>query len=346
LATPSHIKIKFKSDEELLREKETNLQNIQNSLAQKEKQKSHTNAEYDEESNAFGIKRDQEALDKEMRKRKKNFSVFDAVNKMNEKIKIESTKKFTDSEEEILDEVKLYQESIGREIEDEMKHKAEEFRKVALKSTTENTDKDAFLNNKAGGLITNTNKNNSSGGNRTYFEEIIGNIGQGEFEIDKYKEINKVLTRKNEEKWDKRNQTAEIDYSKGGLQTFDKSKQGKKEYGLLLNNSDNKNDSTGNDYEEAYFDEEEENELKELQGDVYAESLLSRKRNREELANPFLEFAPKKKVFGAPQKPKSRNIQEEDVDENDYEAFHMPQDKFKVEHDINTSYLYKRDYED
>ena len=79
---------------------------------------------------------------------------------------------------------------------------------------------------------------------------------------------------------------------------------------------------------------------------MYADSLLSRKRNREANANPFLEFAPKKKVYGALHKPKSRNIEEEDLDENDYEAFHMPQDKYKIEHDINSSNLYKRDYED
>lgn len=365
MATPSHIKIKFKTDEELLLEKESNLQNIQNSLAQKEKQKAEKNFEDEEESNALGIKRDQDALDKEQRRKKKAFSVFDVVNKMNEKIKIESTKKFTDSDEEILDEVKQFKESIGREIQDELKQKTEDFKKMALKINCEITEKDSLLHNKTGGLITNTNKSdlhaiNNSNNNviannnsKTYFEEIIGNIGQGEFDIEKYQEINKVLTRKNESKWDKRKQTTEIDYSKGGLQTFEKNqKQQKKEFGLQLNSSNNTNNENESENEEAYFDAEEEeteNELKGLEGDVYAESLLSRKRDREANKNPFLEFAPPKaKVYGARLKPQSRNVQEEDLDENDYETFYMPQDKFKVEHDINDAEKnpYKRDYDD
>ena len=334
------------------------MQNIQNSLAQKQKTiKAPINSD-DEELNALGVRRDQDDLDKE--RKRKNQSVSNVFNKMNQKIQIESLKKITDSDEEMLGEVENYKEYIGREIEGEMKQKTEEFKKIALKNNNENTEKDTIYTAKAGGLITNMNKkdeknisddntyNNNNVNNKnsnTYFEEIIGNIGQGEFDINKYSEINKVLTRKNEVKWDKRNQNAEVDYTKGGLQTFDKPK-GKKEFGLILNSTSNDNDN--DDAEEAYFDEEEqENECKGLEGDVYAESLLSRKRDREANANPYLEFAPpKNKIYGAPQKPKSRNIQEEILDENDYEAIYLPQEIYKVEHDINKPSQYKRDYED
>lgn len=169
---------------------------------------------------------------------------------------------------------------------------------------------------------------------KTYFEEIIGNIGQAQFDIDKYSEINKVLTRKNEEKWERRNQTAEVDYTKGGLQTFEK--KSKKEFGLLTN-SERKS-------EDEYFDEGE-NEIQNLGGDIYEDSYLNRKRGREENTNPYLEL-PVKKTYGASSKPKSRNIEEQGIDDNDYEAFYMPEDKYKIEHDINKPNPLKREYED
>jgi len=315
-----------------------NLEKQNNQKKYSENQMSAQNKQ--EESNSLGIKRDQETLDKE-KKKKKNISIFDVVNKMNEKIKIESTKKFTDSDEEILDEVKQLQEKIGKEIEDEMKTKTEEFKKIALKNSLEIKERNSDLTNKnIGGLITN-NKNiyqskNDENYNQqnTCFEEIISNITQGEFDINKYSEINKVLSKKNEVKWDKRNQSNDIDYSKGGLQTFEKNK--KTDYGLILNS--NKKE------EEEYFDEEE-NEINNLQGDIYQDSYLNRKRDRELNSNPYLDLA-KKKVYGVVQKPKSRNIEEEKIDENDYEAFYMIEDKYKVEHDINNSNPYKKEYED
>jgi len=255
---------------------------------------------------------------------------------MNEKIKVESNKKFTDSDEEILDEVKIYQEKIGKEIEDEIKLKTEEFKKIALKNIDKKEKSELGLSKSIGGLIPSTTGESKKQDfiQNTCFEEIIGNIGQAQFDIENYSEINKVLTRKNEQKWERRNQSTEVDYTKGGLQTFEK--KNKKEYGLLIN-SESKS-------ENEYFDEGE-NEINNLCGDIYQDSYLNRKRVRDENSNPYLEL-PIKKIYGVSSKPKSRNIEEQVIDDNDYEAFYMPEDKYKIEHDINKPNPLKREYEE
>ena len=276
----------------------------------------------DEESNALGIVRDQETLDKE-KKKKKNSSVLDVVNKIkkiNQKIQIESMKKFTESDEEILDEVQQYKEKIDREIEDDIKIKKEEFKKIAMKNIEY---KDENINKAVGGLISNPEKRKEKAEDLTYFEEIINNINQENFDIEKYTGINKLLTKKNDDKWDKRNNQEEVDYSKGGLQTFEK----KKEFGLILNKPKT---------EEDYFDEEEEQNV---YGDYSQEYLLNKKRVRnntqENLCLNGLNV--QKKVYGATLKPKSRNVDEEDIDEKEVDAFFMPSEKCNMEHDINTN---------
>lgn len=296
-----------------------------------------------DEANPLGIKRDHESLDKE-KKKKKPPSLLNVVNKMNQLINIENKKKFTDSDEEILEEVEQFKELLGKQIEDDMKLKKEEFKKIALKNLDVNTNdknQNPLANKTVGGLIL-PNKNAAVAveqpvnQEKNYFEEIINNISQDDFNIEKYSEINKVLTRKNEDKWNKRKALEEVDYSTGGLQTFEKKPN--KEYGLILNPSRNT--------EEEYFETEENPE------NIYGEdqNYLNKKRQRMEASyNKYLDISnTKHKVYGATQKPKSRNIEQEEFDENDYEANYMPSDKYKIEHDISSSNPYKRekDYDD
>ncbi len=318
LVTPSHIKIKFKVGDD------TN-NNLAKIINQTKENFEDEDINEDNNENNKGFKRDIDGLEKEKRK-KQNSSILNVFNKINDKIILESSKKFTDSDEEIFEGVKQYRENIENEIKDDIQQIRAEFKKNALKNELKNDD----IKNNPGGLI--KKKQESKENENNYFESIIENINQDEFDLNKYREINKILTRKNEQKWNNRGDNNEIDYSKGGLQTFERKN---KEYGLIIKNKNNNLDE-----DENIFDEDREYNDNEY---------LGHKRDREELNedNPYekannLNLKDSYKIYGATFKPKERNYDEED-DDNEYESRFLPEDKHMVEHDLNKENKYKND---
>jgi hypothetical protein len=174
LVTPSYIKIKYKSAEELEREKEQ----------QQFKQPERRDELYDT-------------------KKKNVATISDTLQQFNKFKRKLAEQNYVDSDEQIIDEINNYKDTLTRELYDEeFTKRTEEFKKTLLKGKNDFDDNEV----EEGGLIKPKN----------YFEEIVDNIGE-EFNISKYSGIKSVMEKKAEKKQD-----AQIDYSIGGLQTFKK----------------------------------------------------------------------------------------------------------------------------
>ena len=130
-------------------------------------------------------------------------------------------KKFTDSDEEIMEEVDNFKEIIAREVDkdESFKKKVEEFKK---NMTLQKNKTDDNENHKGGLILDNRldNKRKEKVLNRSenIFGEIVQNLSNAEFNMNNYSEIRNVIHKKKDERVTQQN--AEIDYSKGGLQTF------------------------------------------------------------------------------------------------------------------------------
>lgn len=306
----------------------------ENSASASALEKEEENLFEDDFENPKGFKRDLDGLEKEKRK-KQNSSILNVFNKINDKIILESSKKFTDSDEEIFEGVKQFKENIDNEIKDDILQIRAEFKKNALKNEVKNDD----IKNNPGGLIKTKLKENENENN--YFESIIENINQNDFDIDKYREINKILTRKNEQKWNSRGDNNEIDYTKGGLQTFEK----KKEFGLIT-----KNKQKNFDEDENIFDEDSDNDRNNNNNRINNNNeYIGNKRERElDEDNPYekannINVKENFKIYGATFKPKGRNYIQEEDDDNEYDSRFLPEDKCMVEHDLNKEDRYKKD---
>jgi DNA repair exonuclease SbcCD ATPase subunit len=189
LVTPSHIKIKYKDEHEQLRQQARSIPNPD-------------------------LKNDEIHDDK---KRKKMTSMVDTIQQFTKLKKKVSLQKHVDSDDEIIEEMNNYQESLGREVNDaDFMQKKEEFKKALIKAKEEFENQEE---EQSGGLIKSSNKN--------YFEEIIENIGE-EFNPNKYAGIQTALDKKD------RGQQFNIDFSVGGLQSFDGSNKAVKGDSELL----------------------------------------------------------------------------------------------------------------
>ena len=208
LVTPSHLKLTQSNNEINIKE-----------YYKKEKLKFDA-------SNS--IVRDQGTLDKEksLSKKKNVESIADTMIKIGKiKRRMEdayNSKKFTDSDEEIMEEVDNFKDIIAKEVEKDegFRKKVEEFKKTLIiqKNKTEEIQE-----NQKGGLILdsrieNKRKEKVVPRNENIFGEIVQNLKNSEFNIDNYSDIRNVIHKKKEERTSQQN--VEIDYSKGGLQTF------------------------------------------------------------------------------------------------------------------------------
>lgn len=208
LVIPSHLKIKATNDDK----------NIKDFY-----KKDHGNNQITHNT----IVRDQGTLDKEKTHKKKNIeTVADTIaklNKIRKKMELANfNKKFTDSDEEIIEEVDNFKELLTKEavMDENFQKKIEEFKRNINNKSNHLEDVE---DNQKGGLIldprTKTRvKEYIKPKNENLFGEIIENLNKSEFNMSNYSEIQNVLIKKSEEKASKKNM--EIDYSKGGLQTF------------------------------------------------------------------------------------------------------------------------------
>jgi hypothetical protein len=211
LVTPSHLKIKASNPSD-----DKNLKEFYNRKEQSIKNSSGS------------IVRDQGTLDKEKsQNKKKNVqSVADTIaklTKIRKKMEDENfNKKFTDSDEEIIEEVDNFKETLTKEVimDENFRKKVEEFKRNINNQKTKKEDSD---DNQKGGLILDNRtqikrKQQVNVKSENLFGEIIENLNRKEFSLENYSEIRNVFNKKKEERLGKQN--LEIDYSKGGLQTF------------------------------------------------------------------------------------------------------------------------------
>jgi hypothetical protein len=210
LVTPSYLKIKASNPSEDFNLKEFYLRKEQAA-----------------KTSGGGIIRDQGTLDKEKtQNKKKNVqSVADTMaklTKIRKKFEIENlNKKFTDSDEEIIEEVQNFREILGKEVvmDESFRKKLEEFKKN-LNQKSKNDDSEDI---QKGGLILDNRSNvrikdQVKNKNENLFSEIIENLNTKDFNLENYSDIKNVLYKKKEDRANKSNK--QIDYSKGGLQTF------------------------------------------------------------------------------------------------------------------------------
>lgn len=205
LVTPSHLKIKFKTAEE---EEASNI----SSANPQTKTQTTTTATIDSKQ-----------------KKKKAESIFDTVSKLNKLSKKqaeEKVKNHVDPDEEYNEEIENFKKSLEKQIEmdDNFKRKVEEFKK-SLKRGADKSNKEET---RGGLIISNRNKTEDEEDGRAKdsenitisnaFEEIIENIDQPVFEMKNYSQISNVFTKKKRN--DKKMTELEIDFSTGGLQTF------------------------------------------------------------------------------------------------------------------------------
>jgi hypothetical protein len=193
LVTPSHIKIKFKPESE----------------------RPHVTKTVEEIPSTITTRK------------KKVETVKDSVNrlaKISKKIREENMKKFTDSFDEIIEEVKNIMELIGVEVEldENFKRKIEELKKnINTKKIDESPIEDKgglILNSKK--KLQNNNSNKSGVVRENLFEDIVNNVSKSEFNLQDNGFINQAMHKRNDENM-KRRKEIEIDFSQGGLQRFD-----------------------------------------------------------------------------------------------------------------------------
>jgi hypothetical protein len=165
--TPSHIKIKYKSPDEMLKE----------------------------HFKPVEVRKD------ELELKKRNItSIADTLQQFNKFKKKLADQKFVDSDEEIIDEINNYKDNLTKEIYDEdFMQKKMEFKKAMMKNNSD------FDEGQGGGLIK----------PKSYFEEIVEHIGE-EYNPSKYTGIHTALEQRSKK------QDIKVDYSTGGLQTFNK----------------------------------------------------------------------------------------------------------------------------
>lgn len=216
LVTPSHIKIKFN--------------NINKASIPRIKDDNNDN-----QKSSQGFSRDQETLDSfdnNLNKKKKIYSsITDSISqfsKIHKRFESEVQQRKYDSDEEIIDNVEKYKEQISKGMEQQLAEKGKEFKDFIAKTT-----KSENLQNAKGGLVVNDVNNSNSILNiddsninkdqKTVFEEIIGNISNTEFDINKYQGMTEILSRKNESKRNKIQ--VDINFNEGGIQTFEKNDQ-------------------------------------------------------------------------------------------------------------------------
>jgi hypothetical protein len=193
LVTPSHIKIKYKGDEEI----EKNITKPQ-------------------------VVTSESKLPQDQNKKKKSESIAETVNrlnKMSKKLSQENGRKFTDSDEELMGVVENYKDMIGKEVEmdENFQRKIEEFKR----SINHGSKKESKEEDKAGLIVSLNNnsqhdKKDNSAFRENLFEEIVNNLSNPNFDIGNYNLINKFFNTKDKNK----QSSIEIDFSSGGLQTF------------------------------------------------------------------------------------------------------------------------------
>ena len=304
--TPSFIKIKFKDDAK------KPIVGPTVPVPSERTEYLDTNEDVEYKHNSTSLMRDTDALlNPEMPKKKKKLEgnlveYLHKFDKMKKKYQGQVLKKFTESDEEILDEAESYKNRIDVEIADDLKEK----RKVVLKEIEKlKIHKEKMADNpkeagdETGGLII---KKKPKDDKNIYFDEIIQNIGNTDFNIDNYSNLNSLINKKQDDK-NKNKIDKNIDYSIGGLQTF-------------LN--ENLKETSRKDVK--YMDDDMDFVD---QNDVY------HKRKRERY-NDINENKPQKRIYGVTPKPLSRNQNDND-EEYDYDAVFLPQDHFKKGHDIS-----------
>jgi hypothetical protein len=193
LVTPSHIKIKYKGDEEI----EKNITKPQ-------------------------VVTSESKLPQDQNKKKKSESIAETVNrlnKMSKKLSQENGRKVTDSDEELMGVVENYKDMIGKEVEmdENFQRKIEEFKR----SINHGSKKESKEEDKAGLIVNMSNnsqhdKKDNSAFRENLFEEIVNNLSNPNFDIGNYNLINKFFNTKDKNK----QSSIEIDFSSGGLQTF------------------------------------------------------------------------------------------------------------------------------
>ena len=304
LVTPSFIKIKYKPEDNILIE--TNFGKSNSSLKKKSLY-GVDNGEDDEEGNT--IVRDSETLNQEKLKLK-NAAIekFNEFNKMRNKLNKNKTGvKYTDSDEEIINEVELYKEQIGAEIKDDLADKRQAFLKMAAQQKL-NNEKESELGKVQSGLIMPKKEVRE----KSYFSEIVENLNTT-YEPDKYGQLNKLMNKKMEEKKDNKIQKI-IDYSQGGLQTFKKQEEVKVE----IQNEDD---------EEIEFNDDD--------------TFTNKKRNRIVIEPKSKLVQPKQ--YSAMRKPPNRN-EYDNNDLYDYDAMNIPGENSNFQyHDLSTKKYNKTD---
>lgn len=196
LVTPSHIKIKYKGDEEL-----------EKSIPKPAAMTIDTK------------------LLSDPNKKKKSESIADTVsrlNKLSKKLSQENERKFTDSDEELMGVVENYKDMIGKEVEmdENFQRKIEEFKRSinhGVKKDTQEQDKGGLIVNWGVSSQIKNEKKDDSIFKENLFDEIVNNLSNPNFDIANYDLINKVF---NNTKDKKKQSTLEIDFTSGGLQTF------------------------------------------------------------------------------------------------------------------------------
>ena len=299
LVTPSFIKIKYNPNESIV---EHGIPSNFNKIT-----KDSENSD-DNEDNTNTFVRDNDTLNSERKKYKNSVNEkFDQFNKMRSKLQKNKTGvKYTDSDEEIINEVEMYKEQIGAEIKDSLVDKREAFLKNVAQQQKLNNQKDSEFNKVESGLI----KKKEATGEKSYFNEIVGNIGTT-YDPEKYGELNKLMSQKVEEKKDNKI-NKNIDYSTGGLQTFQ-------------NDTDpNQNEiQKFSNYDDREVDLEDEDEF------------ISKKRNRI-VIEPKSKILIQPKQYSAMRRPPNRNDYDYNEDPYDYDSTNIPGDnKFSEYHDLS-----------
>jgi pSer/pThr/pTyr-binding forkhead associated (FHA) protein len=318
--TPSFIKIKFKDDGNKPLVGPTVPVNTEKAEFVDD------NEDTEQAHNVKSLSRDTEALKNpqpQIKKKKKEGNLIEYLqkfDKMKKKWQNQAFKKFTDSDEEILEEAETFKNRIDEEIADELKEK----RKVVLKEIEKLKIYQEKLSEKgrddeeeSGGLII---KKKPKEEGSSYFNEIINNIGKTEFDIGNYSNLNSIINKKQDDK-NKKKIDKNIDYSVGGLQTF-------LDENLKQLDSQNK--------EVKYMDDDV---------DFLEENENFQKKKRERYIEAPSNKLPKK-VYGVTPKPVSRNLDDQD-EEYDYDAVFIPQDKYSKGHDLTgNERKYRKNEED
>ena len=272
-----------------------------------------TNDDIEQKHNEKSLIRDTAALlNPELIKKQKKTdgNLVDYLNKfdkMKKKYQGQTFKKFTDSDEEVLEEAETYKNRIDVEIADDLKEK----RKVVLKEIEklkiykEKMAEKSKEDEEVGGLII---KKKLDEDNNSYFDEIITNIGN-DFDMNNYSHLNTIINKKQDDK-NKKRIDKNIDYSVGGLQTF------------LNQNQTEVNPEIKHTEEEKDLDFTDENDM-------------FQKKKRERYIEVNSNSMVRKKVYGVTPKPVSRNQVQND-EEYDYDATFITQEQFSKGYDLTS----------